>query len=311
MNVSETVPKWSGGNTKPLTCPMDKTKDILKCEYCDKEFKLKKYLKVHNKKCNHTTIDSMDKFEEKDEFRSRNFLFTSFDIENPPIFIDDDMDYLAYGIEICPNTGKKHFQSFICLKSKITWKAFKKYRKNWLNIDCWFNIIKGTLKQNKIYCSKDGEYTEFGKLPKQGERIDLIEIKNNLVNGNITLNELMINEPYTYHQYGRTLRDIDELLISKKYRNWKPNVLWLYGKSGIGKTKLSKALLNDNYYNYKHENNYWNDYNGEENILLNEYRGDLSLRDFARFRSDLSIRSQGYFIDFGFGLGQFCFTMTF
>ncbi len=52
--------------------------------------------------------------------------------------------------------------------------------------------------------------------------------------------------------------------------------IWIYGAAGIGKTGWYVDYFNDNggFYS-KDKNKYWNNYNGEKNVLIN----DLELED--------------------------------
>ena len=43
--------------------------------------------------------------------------------------------------------------------------------------------MKGNFAQNEKYCSKEGKLIEFGELPKQDKRTDLVEVKKLLDEG--------------------------------------------------------------------------------------------------------------------------------
>lgn len=78
--------------------------------------------------------------------------------------------YLA-GDEICPTTGRQHWQGWMHLKSGRSLKSmigdFKGYGR--------VKFRKGTVEQNNKYCSKDGHVLTEGRCPKQGQRTDLEE----------------------------------------------------------------------------------------------------------------------------------------
>ena len=103
--------------------------------------------------------------------RSRGFVFT---INN---YTDDDdvglallkamSDYLVVGKET-GDEGTPHYQGYVYFK---TLKAFKQIK------ECipraHIEAAKGNALQNREYCTKQGDFEEFGECPKQGKRNDL------------------------------------------------------------------------------------------------------------------------------------------
>ncbi|GBL84689.1 hypothetical protein AVEN_271394-1 [Araneus ventricosus] len=86
--------------------------------------------------------------------------FTSFDTNTEPLFDGSVHEYLIFGRETCPNTGRKHLQGFVWFKERRRLPFLKKWISN-----AHFEGAKGTAEQNQKYCSKDGDYEEFGRLP--------------------------------------------------------------------------------------------------------------------------------------------------
>lgn len=41
-----------------------------------------------------------------------------------------------------------------------------------------------------------------------------------------------------YHQYGRTLNAVEDITLRQKYRKWMTEGIWIYGKTGVGKSHL-------------------------------------------------------------------------
>jgi hypothetical protein len=101
--------------------------------------------------------------------RTRNFCATIFDkVELDRLLNHDNVNYVIYGNEICPTTGKNHYQTFFQLKDRRVFKYVKKE----ILYTSHFELCKGTEKQNSIYCSKDKDYKEFGTLCVQGKHTD-------------------------------------------------------------------------------------------------------------------------------------------
>lgn len=78
-------------------------------------------------------------------------------------WIDDkDANGVAYGMETCPKTGKKHYQCFVQwrLMHNLKWCRTKR--------NCHWEACKGTIEDNEKYCSKEEQYTVLGNLSISG-----------------------------------------------------------------------------------------------------------------------------------------------
>lgn len=209
-----------------------------------------------------------------DPSRHRNFCFTDFRSEEP-IFDENTMKYLAYAKEICPTTNKEHWQGFVCWKNAQTLKCTIK-KLNILTHGKVF-IIKGTLKQNIDYCSKQGKLISHGSLPNQGERKDLKEITDEILNGNTKVSDIVENEPMLYHQYGRTLEKAEDIFWSKKWqRDGNFEGIWIHGPAGVGKShEAFKDYHPDTHYLWTDDNGWWDNYKQQDTVIINDYRGEI------------------------------------
>ena len=101
---------------------------------------------------------------------------------------------------------------------------------------CHVEAMKGSLAQNVAYCAKEGSYTEVGDKPKQGLRVDLADVKDQIVAGKLTMAELLMSNPMAIHQYGRTIAMIEEHVNMNHLRTEMPLCMWYFGPTGVGKT---------------------------------------------------------------------------
>ncbi|AKV62274.1 putative replication initiation protein [Aretevirus marisnaco] len=86
----------------------------------------------------------------------------------------DNFDYLCFGRERGDN-NTPHLQGYVILKTKLRLnnvKALPGFRR------CHLEVSRGTPQQAADYCKKDGDFEEFGELPKgQGKRSDFENLK--------------------------------------------------------------------------------------------------------------------------------------
>src|ERR1700735_2197349 len=73
--------------------------------------------------------------------------------------LKEDIVYGLFGLETCPNTGRKHMQGYIQLKKKYS----STYLKKNIHPTANFENAKGTLRQQYDYITKeDTEPIEWG-----------------------------------------------------------------------------------------------------------------------------------------------------
>lgn len=207
--------------------------------------------------------------------RGRLWCFTNYnlDFDYKSIYENEknDIRYIAYSNEICPTTNRPHHQGFIYFFGKK--ESFKKIGK--MLGKSHVEICKGNLEQNEKYCSKVGTLIELGDRPAQGERKDLTQLKDEVLNGTITAEQIMCNNPTIYHQYGRTIDKLEDVALRQKYRTWMTAGYWFYGETGYGKSEHIFTDFNPStHYVYPNDNGWWDGYRGQEIVLFDDFRGN-------------------------------------
>ena len=168
--------------------------------------------------------------------RFNAWCFTNYKLDNDfqKVIDDGKCEYICYGDEVCPTTQRKHQQGWAWFKNR---KTNKKEVATLLGVS-HVEGCKGSLSQNDVYCSKEGEMKHFGKRPTPGERLDLQAIKQRIIDG-ASVDELTMENPEMFHQYGRTLSKIEMIALRKQHRTWMTIGKWFYGRTGTG-TNLNK-----------------------------------------------------------------------
>lgn len=185
--------------------------------------------------------------------------------------------YLIYGKEISPTTGTPHLQGYIYFTSATTFKRLQKKFPRGTEL----LIAKGSAQQNLTYISKEDKNPFIkGDMPRQGERTDLNEVKNEIISGK-KVDDLALEKPAMYHQYARTLHKIEDLRMRKTFRQHMTEGLWLWGPTGSGKSELAfKDFTPETHYVWKYENNNWQDgYTQQDIVIVDEFRGQIKFSD--------------------------------
>lgn len=184
--------------------------------------------------------------------------------------------YLIYGVEECPNTGRKHHQGYAEFETnKRNTTMGKKFGAH-------FEKRKGTAEQAIEYCEKDGKWKEFGERPDKknpGKRTDLEMVKT-MVNQGTSMGE--IAQVCTSFQALRFAEKMREYVEPK--RKWKPEVMWYHGPTGSGKTKRAIEEAGEEAWISGRDLKWWQGYDGHENVIIDDFRGD-----FCKFHELLRI----------------------
>lgn len=207
---------------------------------------------------------------------SRNFEFThnNYTQEDIDKILNWNCRYVVIGEEIAPTTGTPHLQGYVEFNSSVMWKTVtNKKNKNYGFIDKWCQV--STKRCPIEYCKKDGKFHEKGTPKHQGERSDLKEIADSIINGT-KVDEICMEKPMTYHLYGRTLNKIEDLVMRKKYRTHVTKGIWYWGSTGVGKShKAYENFHPDTHYTLPNDNGWWDGYTQQETVIINDFRGEI------------------------------------
>lgn len=189
--------------------------------------------------------------------------------------------YLIYGFEI-GESGTPHIQGYIELGRVMRWTAIKKIIPR-----AHLDQRRGTRERARNYCKKgeqthaewdlfheegpnyglNAEFVEFGdwNLGGQGRRTDLDFIREKCVDEGMrsvtaigNLQQIKVAEKY--------------LQYNEEGRDWKPQVVWLYGPTGVGKSRMARNLCDGDYYAKKDGTKWWDGYDNHEEVIIDDFR---------------------------------------
>lgn len=109
--------------------------------------------------------------------------------------------YLCFGREIGAVGETPHLQGYIQLKKRYRLTGVKK-----LLPRAHLEVAKGSPAQNKEYCSKEGDFYEFGSVTRPRQRSDLMDVKEAIKAG-MTMKELREHHSEAVAKYPRFIRD--------------------------------------------------------------------------------------------------------
>jgi len=187
--------------------------------------------------------------------------------------------YHIMGEEVAPSTGTPHIQGYfefeIEKEKKNLIKAFPRAS---------FRYAVGSGEDNQIYCSKEKKLFELGTPTKtgRGHRSDLDQLRDDILEGKKTVDEITLASPLMFHQYGRTISKIEDLRMRKIFRNFMTEGIWLYGETGSGKSyEAFKDFHPDTHYCWKNE--HWQDgYTQQETVIIDDFRGNLPFNELLK-----------------------------
>lgn len=208
--------------------------------------------------------------------KRRDFCFTSYNLD---FDYDEYMktvrpSYLLVGNETCPTTGKRHHQGYVYFKNARGCKM--KTLADELGGGVHVEPCKGNVKHNVDYCQKEGDFREWGQRPAQGARLDLEAAAEAVRSGKSSVDDVAMEQPMVFHQFGRTLSRIEDIMQRKKFRTQMTQGLWIWGATGVGKSHTVMADYSpETHYIKALEDQWWDGYKGQPIVILNEFRGQI------------------------------------
>jgi len=175
-----------------------------------------------------------------------------------------DAVYLVCGDEV-GDSGTRHLQGYVVFSKNYRFKRVAK-----LLPRAHLVVARGSSEQNRVYCSKGGKFEEFGDCPGDG----LITGDYNRNRWSVALEhcksgDISLIDPEFQIRYYRALSSLTDFYRPRPAINSKLINLWIWGKSGTGKTSWVWEHFPDHYPKLK--NKWWDDYKGEPVVAIQEF----------------------------------------
>lgn len=171
--------------------------------------------------------------------------------------------------------GTHHIQGVVQFKQQKTFDTLRKYFRN--------NHIEPIIdiKASVEYCKKTGDYMEFGRITGQGQRTDLEEFTQAIIDGYTDM-ELLLEFPSQAQRYLNNIDKIRQIVLAEHYqRNLRYNlkVIFISGDAGVGKTRYvyERHRIEDIYRVCSYENPFDN-YKTQKILVLDEYNNQLNVQ---------------------------------
>lgn len=241
--------------------------------------------KLVEQKCPGNTSQGTSKF--------RSWTFTIWDDLTFELFKKLNYTYMVYAPEVCPTTGRKHYQCYAHLQNT---RSINSMRKEFKGHDV--QVARGSASENRAYImgpySKNDkekpinpDAVELGTLPEQGKRNDLIVAGRKAVatkRERSLLDDEDCWEPLAkYPKFFAKLlsRQWEKEAIELYESGFTPEVYVLWSRtSGTGKSRLvyethgAENICRGNIAS-KTGKLWWDSYDGQTVLLLEEFEGQL------------------------------------
>lgn len=197
--------------------------------------------------------------------KSRSFCFTLNNYTDEQYesicALESVAQYLIVGREV-GDSGTPHLQGYIRFKNPRSFNAVRE-----LIPQAHVEVAKGSPASNMEYCSKEGNFVEFGTAPVErgkAEKKRWADSKAMMQSG--VLDEL---DPDIFIRYYSTAKRIAQdayvcpPTIEGELEHW-----WFYGDPGTGKSRFAREQWPGAY--IKNTNKWWCGYQAEETVIMDE-----------------------------------------
>ncbi len=213
--------------------------------------------------------------------RFRNVCFTHYknlDLKALLISFKDikNVRYCIGQLEICPSTQRVHIQGYMELFNAMGRSAIKKK----ILGEAHIGKRKGSQEQAITYCSKTesrkpgSEPLFYGEKSAQGKRTDIADIRDKVKEG-IPLSVILSGDNLNFQQI-RCAQILQPIFSPKRCS--KPFVVWIYGSTGIGKTRYVYDRFKIDEIYSSHNSRWFDGYEQQKCLLVDDYR-----RDYIKF----------------------------
>lgn len=201
------------------------------------------------------------------------YAFTHFNVDHEPEFDKHVHQFLIFGFEICPDTGRPHWQGYVeFIRSEMPESIADKWKSMGLDSKGHIEPARADAAKNIAYCSKAGIVTRFGEPTARGQRSDLTLINLSIIERKRTVSDIAL-DPDTTATWARNYRALGllETMVKKDDERPECKITFITGPPGTGKSTYVKK---------KYPKAYWKDiahkwftyYEGQDVVVFDEFR---------------------------------------
>lgn len=152
----------------------------------------------------------------------------------------------------------------------------------------------GTRAEARDYCLKDGHFREFGTWYEAGagHRVDLDELAALVLEGK-TDQEIAAIAPVHVLKHRRHIQDLREAARGPPRMRPEISVHVFWGDAGAGKSRAALRMVEElkkPYYWRSCSDDWFDGYNGEEVVVVDDFGGDMTYKMFLRLTDRYPLR---------------------
>lgn len=189
--------------------------------------------------------------------------------------IHQHCSYAILGFETAPTTNTFHIQAYVNFNTRKRFSSVK------TSLNCnriHVEPARGDQTSNFVYCSKSGNYFEFGtrgpdRSAASANHTSRDQVSKHFVecisnHGRDGIDIFARDHPGVFYFSAKTL--LESYALSKPAKS-RPNILvyWLYGPPGIGKSRIAHKLLPNPYYK-ESRTKWWHGYLHESTCIIDD-----------------------------------------
>lgn len=196
-------------------------------------------------------------------YRSVCFTVNNYSEDERKQIIEGEIwEYVVVAREV-GETGTPHLQGYGELRKRTSRNTVHR----WFGGRAHCEERRGTQAQAVEYCKKDGDFEERGEARNQGLRGDLDRVRGDVLDVGM--------RGITRYANLQQIRVAAEFLkYNEPPRDWVPEVIWLWGPSGVGKSKWAREMLGEDVFVKSEGGKWWDGYDGHEDVILDDVRRD-------------------------------------
>jgi len=224
---------------------------------------------------------------------SRNAVITSFNTDVSLVGVwqsnQDKISYLIGQKEICPSSGREHWQVYVEFKDRVRLSVIQ--GASMFDAKCHIEVRKGTSKEASDYCKKDASrapgqeppgYYEFGLISSQGKAEPILRVYVTLLRPVAPITQVLddhVNVAAKYPTYVKMRMS----LVPAPFRE-RPRIIILIGPSGCGKSRWVRdnTPSSETFWANDTKETWFDGYAHQPIIYFDEFRGRFPLQDMLK-----------------------------